>query len=192
MQQLLYINIIFFDIGLFFPKASVLAFYWRLFPPVCKKLRRALYCSIAYLVVGLLVTIFVDIFGCWPISANWYVMASLILPIFDLEANPYIRTSPIIGKPLYENKAVFITTYFFNLSTGLIVFILPFFLLPNLQLRHRQKLSVFGIFSLGLITIIMSVTRFAIFISVHYHLGPASESMCSPSHRIISLTHKQL
>ena len=87
------------------------------------------------------------------------------------------RTSPIIGKPIWERKVVFIVTYFFNLSTGLIVFILPFFMLPHLKLSHRQRLSVIGIFSLGFITIIMSVSRFAVFVSAHNHLGPASEGM---------------
>jgi hypothetical protein len=40
------------------------------------------------------------------------------------------------------------------------VFVLPFFLLPSLKLRGRQKLALCGIFSLGLITIIISLTRF--------------------------------
>jgi hypothetical protein len=41
-----------------------------------------------------------------------------------------------------------------------LVFILPFFLLPHIQLPRPQKWGLVGVFSLGLITIATSVSRF--------------------------------
>jgi hypothetical protein len=38
--------------------------------------------------------------------------------------------------------------------------VLPFFILPSLNLRGRQKVALSGVFSLGLITIIISLIRF--------------------------------
>jgi hypothetical protein len=40
------------------------------------------------------------------------------------------------------------------------VFIFPFFILGTIQLQRRQKIALCGVFSLGLITIVMSLTRF--------------------------------
>ena len=50
-----------------------------------------------------------------------------------------------------------------NLSTGLISFILPFFMLRYLRLSRRQKISLVFVFSLGFLIIATSVARYAVF-----------------------------
>jgi hypothetical protein len=40
------------------------------------------------------------------------------------------------------------------------VFVIPFFILKNLKLRMRQKVALCGVFSLGLVTILVSLVRF--------------------------------
>lgn len=47
-----------------------------------------------------------------------------------------------------------------NFSTDILLFILPFFMISCLKLRKRQKFGLCGIFSLGALTMIISLIRF--------------------------------
>ncbi len=61
---------------------------------------------------------------------------------------------------VWNSWTLFRTNYAFNLSADIFVFILPFFILKHLKLRPREKKGLVGTFSLGLITIIISISRF--------------------------------
>jgi len=52
-----------------------------------------------------------------------------------------------------------------------IVFLIPFFILKALKLRQRQKFGLIGVFSLGLITMAISLARFMIYSVSNYNLG---------------------
>lgn len=56
------------------------------------------------------------------------------------------------------------------------VFILPFFIVTCLKLRKRQKVALCGVFSLGLITIVISLARFLVYTVSDYSLDDASGS----------------
>jgi hypothetical protein len=57
------------------------------------------------------------------------------------------------------------------------VFVLPFFILNCLKLRKRQKVALCGVFSLGIITLIISLARFIVYTdSSDYSLDDASGS----------------
>ena len=57
-----------------------------------------------------------------------------------------------------------------------LVFGLPFFIINCLKLRRRQKIGLVGVFSLGLITIVISLSRFIVYTATEYTVDDASGS----------------
>jgi hypothetical protein len=65
------------------------------------------------------------------------------------------------------------------------VFILPFFVINCLKLRKRQKIALCGVFSLGLLTIGVSLARFVVYTATEYSIDDAGGSKfitISPCH----------
>ena len=60
---------------LWLTKASILAFYYELFPFNHKRLRRGLYATTALAAICYLAVLYLDAFFCIPISSNWYSKA---------------------------------------------------------------------------------------------------------------------
>lgn len=56
------------------------------------------------------------------------------------------------------------------------VFILPFFIITRLKLRKRQKIALCGVFSLGLITMAISLGRFIVYTATDYNVDDATGS----------------
>jgi hypothetical protein len=56
------------------------------------------------------------------------------------------------------------------------VFTLPFSILNCLKLRKRQKIGLCGVFSLGLITITISLARFIAYVVTNYSIDDAAGS----------------
>lgn len=61
-----------FDAGLFFPKASLMAFYWWLIPPGFSRLRIAVYVCTGVLAATFMATVLTDTLIAPNISDNWY------------------------------------------------------------------------------------------------------------------------
>lgn len=57
-----------------------------------------------------------------------------------------------------------------------LVFCLPFSILNCLKLRRRQKIGLVGVFSLGMITMIISLSRFIAYTVTDYNIDDASGS----------------
>jgi hypothetical protein len=71
-----------FDTSFYYPRFSLLAFYFELFPRSEPGLRICLYSLIVYTVACYLVTAGVDIFWCGSdVYENWYFISSW--PFFD-------------------------------------------------------------------------------------------------------------
>lgn len=67
------------------------------------------------------------------------------------------------------------------------MFVLPFFIITCLKLRKRQMVALCGVFSLGLITIVISLARFLVYTVSDYGLDDAAGSK-SRVKRLPSLT----
>ncbi|KAH4101213.1 hypothetical protein HBI25_157810 [Parastagonospora nodorum] len=132
-----------FDIGLYFPKAAILSFYWWLIPRGFRRLRIALWAGIVYTACACITAFLVDTCVSRPISNNWSIENQEL--------------------SLWNSVEAVVVNWSLNFTTDLLVFILPFFIISCLQLRKRQKFALCGIFSLGLITIVLSLTRFIVF-----------------------------
>lgn len=61
----------FFDFGLYFPKASLVAFYWWLIPLGFRRLRIAVYVAAAYVGCCFIATLLSDTLHAPHISDNW-------------------------------------------------------------------------------------------------------------------------
>jgi hypothetical protein len=56
------------------------------------------------------------------------------------------------------------------------VFVLPFFIINCIKLRKRQKIALCGVFSLGIITLAISLARFIVYTTSDYNVDDASGS----------------
>lgn len=61
----------FFDTGIYFPKISIVLFYWKLIPGILGSLRRVLLAISIYLGCALLTSVLVNTLICIPFSDNW-------------------------------------------------------------------------------------------------------------------------
>ncbi|KAL9561407.1 hypothetical protein ACKAV7_014762 [Fusarium commune] len=150
----------FFDIGIYWPKLSITAFYWFLIPHVFGSLRTALYVITAYLVCCLIAAILTVTLITWPISDNWSIENQL--------------------ESAWNSYPVFVVQWCLNFSTDLSLFCFPFFILKHLSLRPEQKLGLIGIFSLGAITLTVSLARFVAYNITDFGLDDASgNTLCT-------------
>ncbi|KAI9162895.1 hypothetical protein HJFPF1_04490 [Paramyrothecium foliicola] len=158
--KVVFVSCFFFDIGLYWPKASIVVFYWRLIPHGFRRLRLALYVITGYVVAAFLGAILTDTLITRPISDNWSLENQL--------------------NSIWNSLADFIINWVLNITTDLLLFCLPFFVLNCLKLHWRQKLGLACIFSLGLITMVISSARFATYIITDYALDDASgNALCT-------------
>jgi hypothetical protein len=66
-----------FDVGLYLPKFSILAFYFMITPITVPETRKALYGVTCFVVLSTLITFFGDTFWCGPNPAvNWYALTT--------------------------------------------------------------------------------------------------------------------
>ncbi|KAF9738543.1 archaeal flagellin n-terminal-like domain-containing protein [Paraphaeosphaeria minitans] len=154
----------FYDTGIYLPKLAIVALYYRLIPPTMPWLRRALYIVSAFVGAAMVTTCFLDTFWCGrQVSLNWST---------DEEA---CNT--------FSSKEVFRTDWALNVMSDLssesprrhrkshthasAVFTLPFPLLYKLQLGRRQIWGLVITFGLGVITVSVSVVRFATIEVIH-------------------------
>ncbi|KAJ4986625.1 archaeal flagellin n-terminal-like domain-containing protein [Stagonosporopsis vannaccii] len=132
----------FYDTGIYLPKLAILALYFRLFPPTMPCLRKLLYVVSMFTASAMITTCFLDTFWCGrQVSVNWSL---------DDDACS-----------TFNSKVVFRVDWAMNIITDVLICVLPFPLLHQLQLNRRQIWGLIATFSLGAITIAVSVVRFA-------------------------------
>ncbi|RYC81532.1 hypothetical protein BFJ63_vAg15579 [Fusarium oxysporum f. sp. narcissi] len=158
-QKTVWVAEYFFDTGIYWPKLSILAFYWYLIPEVFQSLRATLYIITTYLISCMTTSILLNTLIARPISDNWSVENQL--------------------NSAWNSLPNFLTQWCLNFSTDLILFCFPFFILNHLTLRTEQKLGLVGVFSLGAITMSVSLARFIISNAADYQLDyPSGNALC--------------
>ncbi|RKK09437.1 hypothetical protein BFJ66_g8674 [Fusarium oxysporum f. sp. cepae] len=149
----------FFDTGIYFPKISIVLFYWKLIPGILGSLRRVLLAISIYLGCALLTSVLVNTLICIPFSDNWSIENQL--------------------KSAWNSYASFCVQWGLNFSTDLLIFFYPFFLLKHLKLHRKQQVALIGIFSLGAITLIVSLSRFIAYNATDFELDDQSGNTLS-------------
>lgn len=154
----------FYDTGIYWPKLAILALYFRLIPPTMPWLRKALYAVTAFTAAAMITTCFLDTFWCGrEVSVNWSPEYSACSTFNSKEVFRIDWSMNIFSDMLSEYNVddTEITT------KGILVFALPFPLLRSLQLHHRQIWGLVVTFSLGAVTIAMSIVRYATIEIIH-------------------------
>ncbi|EPE09507.1 integral membrane protein [Ophiostoma piceae UAMH 11346] len=132
-----YASIIFYNATLVSVKIAFLLQYYRVF--AVAKIRRIILFFMVLITGWSLSQLFVSIFTCTPIHKFWDE---------SVTTGRCINATP----QWYINAAG-------NITTDIIIFLLPMPVLKNIHLKRTQKLIVMGIFSLGFFTVAISVIR---------------------------------
>ncbi|KAH7406731.1 hypothetical protein DE146DRAFT_648244, partial [Phaeosphaeria sp. MPI-PUGE-AT-0046c] len=131
-----------FDVGLYFPKFSILAFYFMIIPVTAPDTRKALYAVTCFVALSTLVTFFADTFWCGPDpSVNWSMKGG----------NCTVFTAMTLVK----------LNWSLNIISEVLIFVLPLPIIRNLKIpRKRERAGLLILFTLGAITIAVSAARF--------------------------------
>ena len=115
-------------------KASVLAFYWRVFVTPANSylsFKVAIWVIGTYVLLWWISIFFATLFQCNPISDNW-------------------GTNPLQLPGCVENiNVMYETAAFTNLVSDIVILALPFFPMRKLQLPMSRKIAVLCIFMTG-------------------------------------------
>ncbi|QPC68006.1 hypothetical protein HYE67_010237 [Fusarium culmorum] len=133
----------FFDFGIYFPKFSIIAFYFNLVPFTHPGMRTLLYALAGLTASFSLITFFSDTFWCGPDpSVNW------------LDTDEDHCQAFMSMKLMRINWAM-------NFTSEVLNVLYPLPLLKELKVNsRRKKAGLTVIFGLGLITIFVSIGRF--------------------------------
>ncbi|KAH7152649.1 hypothetical protein EDB81DRAFT_881616 [Dactylonectria macrodidyma] len=129
-----------YDLGFYFPRFSLLAFYHELFPISEETLRKCSYAIAAYNVCAFITTAFIDLFWCGlDVSVNWKHDSTCTL----LDAPVTLKINWTLG-----------------VVAELLVFVLPFGLLRRLKVTpRRDKIALACLFAIGFASILATVAR---------------------------------
>ncbi|KAI1040665.1 hypothetical protein LB505_012244 [Fusarium chuoi] len=130
-----------FYLTFYLSKAALLAVYLQIFPSFMVKRRRFLWVVIAYVATGFVVTILLLSLSCLPIWRNW-TLSDQRCTVETIKIN-------------------FEISWVLNISADILIFILPWLVIPELTLRRRLRYSLYATFLLGVINIVFCVVRFA-------------------------------
>lgn len=165
-----------FYLCIWFIKFGILGFYYRLVPRNTRH-RTILHLVTTTLIITLIVIIFINLFLCQPVSSNWSL---------DTSNKCYSSTS----------TAPFIFSALANVVTDIMVFAIPFPLIPTLKsIPKRQRVGLIVTFSLGAVTITVFVVRIIVIaisavialsaILSAVECGTAMVVACLPAFRIL-------
>ncbi|CAF3577933.1 unnamed protein product [Fusarium graminearum] len=142
-RQIRFATNYFFDFGIYFPKFSIIAFYFNLVPFTHPGMRTLLYALAGLTASFSLVTLFSDTFWCGPDpSVNW------------LDTDEDHCQAFMSMKLMRINWAM-------NFTSEVLNVLYPLPLLKELKVNSRRKKAGLAvIFGLGLITIFVSIGRF--------------------------------
>ncbi|PVI07948.1 hypothetical protein DM02DRAFT_237013 [Periconia macrospinosa] len=131
-----------FDFGVYLPKFSMLAFYYRIVPCTAPQTRMALYGITAFILVSSMATLLADTFWCGP----------------DPRVN---RSNELTKCTVFTSMALVKMNWALHFTSEIMLFVLPLPLIGGLHLsQRREKTGLLFVFLLGAITIVVSTARF--------------------------------
>ncbi|KAI5238137.1 hypothetical protein E4T42_09054 [Aureobasidium subglaciale] len=147
----------FYDFGMGFPKLSMLAFYWGVFPSDRPGLRKAMYVITAYVCCAYMTVLWMDTFYCGtPVSVQWSQEEGAC-SVFYAETPFYFNFSMNLSSYIFSKCLLALFSLDYVLTSGT-VYGLPLFLLKGLSKEH--KTAVYFTFSLGIVPALTTVIRF--------------------------------
>ncbi|EME86699.1 uncharacterized protein MYCFIDRAFT_99406, partial [Pseudocercospora fijiensis CIRAD86] len=129
--------IIVYNISLTFTKLSILFQYLRIFPQ--KPFRMATFTVMGIVICYALWRFFSAVFTCVPVQAFW--------------------DHSIKHKTCQNRNALSMASTSLNMTTDIIIALLPLPVLNKLQLPSRQRFALMGVFALAGLVVIISILR---------------------------------
>lgn len=130
-----------------FAKLSVLSIFWTAFP--ARYLRRVVVVTAAFVTAWAIACCLVGLLACIPIHAVWDI---------ELQASGQARCIHLV-KYYYGLQIP-------NILSDVFILILPWSAVRDLSrgLPLRQRVALFGIFSLGIVTVIFDIIRLVVLV----------------------------
>ncbi|KAF9872750.1 hypothetical protein CkaCkLH20_09613 [Colletotrichum karsti] len=128
-------------------KAALLAVYLQLFPVFMYYRRMLLWATIVYTGLAYLTSILLLFTICLPLSKNWAVEDRVV----GTENVMCSASSPAI---------VFQVGWALHFFGDILVFSLPWLIIPDLKIKRALKIGVYCTFGLGIINMTFSLVRF--------------------------------
>ncbi|SCV59488.1 related to integral membrane protein [Fusarium fujikuroi] len=126
---------------LYLCKAALLAVYLQVFPEFMVKRRRFLWATIWFVGASYVITVVILFCICLPISRNWDIRPS--------------RTCP-----KWTYAVTFHVGWGLSFLGDLLVFIIPWLIVPALHVRRTLRLGIYFTFLLGTVNMAVSLVRF--------------------------------
>ncbi|KAF8462362.1 hypothetical protein BDZ91DRAFT_850601 [Kalaharituber pfeilii] len=139
-------------------KGAFIAFYFDLFPRygLNKRLRLALYGTVAFTIVTYLVNMLVHALHCNPIETAWAIGPE------NCNSQRYIPTLS--------------ASTFTNVINDIILMVLPLAVLRTLNLRRRDLFALSFVFLVGIITILAAIIRYIVVHQTYTNPGEANNA----------------
>ncbi|KIL85910.1 hypothetical protein FAVG1_10879 [Fusarium avenaceum] len=139
--RLLWISSLPFLASFYISKAALLCVYHQVIPIFMTKRRWFLWATVTFVTLSFITTIVLLFTICTPVSRFWTLDADRKCP----------------GSSL----AVFVrTAWALNFASDILVFVLPWLIVPDLMIKGYLRIGVYLTFLLGLINMTMSVVRY--------------------------------
>ncbi|KAK1976396.1 hypothetical protein LZ30DRAFT_734757 [Colletotrichum cereale] len=128
-------------------KGALLAVYVQIFPIFMHRRRMLLWAAIIYCVLAYLASIILVFTICLPLSKNWSMRDRVV----GTENVMCSASSPAI---------VFQVGWALHFFGDVLIFCLPWLIIPDLKIRRTLKIGVYCTFGLGIINMTFSLVRF--------------------------------
>uniref|UniRef100_A0A4E9EBY3 Rhodopsin domain-containing protein n=1 Tax=Gibberella zeae TaxID=5518 RepID=A0A4E9EBY3_GIBZA len=133
-------------------KAILLALYFQIFPPFMGRRRRALWATVFYCGLAYTITLCMQLFSCMPLERHWVI------------------SRPITACDWRWQGVVFQVSWALAFLGSLLVLILPFMVVHDLDLTKRSKFCLYFVSLVGVLDIGISLIRF-----LNVELGDGTE-----------------
>ncbi|SPJ78625.1 related to integral membrane protein [Fusarium torulosum] len=141
IHKLLWISSLPFLASFYICKAALLCVYHQVIPIFMTKRRWFLWATVTFVILSFITTIVLIFTVCTPVSRFWSLDPDLKCPASSL--------------------AVFVrTTWALNFASDILIFVLPWLIVPDLMIKGYLRIGVYLTFLLGLINMTMSVVRY--------------------------------
>ncbi|KAF6827609.1 archaeal flagellin n-terminal-like domain-containing protein [Colletotrichum plurivorum] len=128
-------------------KAALLAVYVQLFPVFMHYRRMLVWATVVYIGIAYLTSMILLFTICLPLSKNW-------------EVTDRVDATDAVMCSASAPALVFQVGWALHFFGDILVFTLPWLILPDLKIRRTLKIGVYCTFALGIINMTFSLVRF--------------------------------
>ncbi|KAJ4129247.1 hypothetical protein NW768_007782 [Fusarium equiseti] len=122
-------------------KAALLSVYKQVIPIFMTKRRTFLWATVCYVVASFIVTVILLFTICTPVSRWW-----------SLDPDSRCEINHV--------RAFYTTTWTLNFTSDVLIFVLPWLIVPDLMIKGWLRIGIYFTFLLGLINMAITIVRY--------------------------------